>query len=260
MSTADDVITNKLHKSIEAGHAISINKDGTAYSYCHNKKVCNNELGQLGRVGDVYKSLPIKLQESVLVAHVYTGGFASSGHSALIDSKGNLWLSGCDRWQQLGLGSSNSGSSGYTWKSGKLWQDEFQKNEHVVKLLQSLDPTLSTATTTKDNDVSKRWIRDISLGGDHTVILSANNRDVITFGKGGEGQLGLTSKPWVSSPSKSKQLSSSKSDISAVCAFKNCSMTLNDKGEVMKKAGKCSLELKGMKRALDACRKRAKDI
>lgn len=37
-------------------------------------------------------------------------------------------------------------------------------------------------------------------------------------------------------------------------------MTLNDKGEVMKKAGKCSLGLKGMKRALDACRKRAKDI
>jgi len=259
MSTADDDITNKLHKSIEAGHTISINKDGIAYSHCHNKKVCNNELGQLGRVGDAYKCLPIKLQESA-VAHVYTGGFASSGHSALLDIKGNLWLSGCDRWQQLGLGSSNSGSSGYTWTGGKLWQDEFQKNKHVVNLLQSLDPSLSAATTTKDNDISKRWIRDVSLGGDHTVLLSANKRDVITFGKGGEGQLGLTSKPWVSSPSKSKQLSSSKSDISAVCAFKNCSMTLNDNGEVMKKAGKCSLELKGMKKALDACRKRAKDI
>lgn len=257
MSTTDEGITNKIHKSIEAGHTISINKEGTAYSYCHNQKVCNNELGELGRVGDAYKSHSIKLQESVSVAHVYTGGFASSGHSALLDKKGNLWLCGCDRWQQLGLGSSNSGSSGYTWQGGKLWQDEFQKNEHVVKLLQSLDPKLSAATTTKDN--ARRWIRDVSLGGDHTVILSANKRDVITFGKGGEGQLGLTSKHWVSSPSKSKQLSSSKPDISAVCAFKNCSMTLNDKGDVMKKAGKCSLELKGMKRALDACRKRAKD-
>ena len=260
MSTADDnttsQISKEISKSIEAGHTISINKDGIAYSHCHNKKVCNNELGQLGRAGDVYKSLPIKLQESISVAHVYTGGFASSGHSALLDLKGNLWLSGCDRWQQLGLGSSNSGSSGYTWKGGKLWQDEFQKCEHVINLLQSLDPSLSKEPT-KDN--ARRWIRDVSLGGDHTVILSANKRDVITFGKGGEGQLGLTSKPWVSSPSKSKQLSSSKSDISAVCAFKNCSMTLNDKGEVMKKAGKCSLELKGMKRALEACRKRAQD-
>ena len=131
MSTTDEGITNKLHKSIEVGHTIAINKDGIAYSYCHNKKVCNNELGQLGRAGDAYKSLPIKLQESVSVAHVYTGGFESSGYSALLDKNGYLWLSGCDRWQQLGLGSSNSGSSGYTWKAGKLWQDKFQKNEHV---------------------------------------------------------------------------------------------------------------------------------
>ena len=261
MSVANNNTSSRPNKetsrSIEAGHTISINKNGIAYGHCHNRKVCNNELGQLGRIGDAYKSLPIKLQEPVSVSRVYTGGFASSGHSALLDERGNLWLSGCDRWQQLGLGSSNSGSGGYTWTGGKLWQDQFQKNEHVVKLLQSLDPSLSKAPT-KDN--ARRWIRDVSLGGDHTVILSANKRDVITFGKGGEGQLGLSSKPWVSSPSKSKQLSSSNSEISAVCAFKNCSMTLNDKGEVMKKAGKCSLDLKGMKKALDACRKRAKEI
>lgn len=224
MSAADDDTSSRSYKetskSIEAGHTISINNDGIAYSHCHNQKVCDNELGQLGRLGDAYKSLPIKLQESTSVAHVYTGGFASSGHSALLDMNGYLWSTGCDRWQQLGLGSSNSGSSGYTWKGGKLWPDEFQKNEHVVKLLQSLDPTLSAATTTKDNDMSRRWIRDVSLGGDHTVILSSNKRDVITFGKGGEGQLGLTVKPWVSTPSKAKQPSSSKSDISAVCAFK----------------------------------------
>ena len=104
-------------------------------------------------------------------------------------------------------------------------------------------------------DTSRRYIRDVSLGGDHTVILSSNKKDVITFGKGGEGQLGLSSKPWVSSPSKSKVLSSSKGDISAVCAYRNCSLTLNDEGEVMKTAGKC----KGMERMIEACIKRAKD-
>ena len=58
---------------------------------------------------------------------------------------------------------------------------------------------------------------------------------------------------------KSKLLSSTNADISAVCAFRNCSMTLDDNGEVMNKAGKCSLELKGMKRALELCQIRAKD-
>ena len=257
-----------------AGHTIAIDTKGIPHSYCHNPKTCDNSLGQLGRSGDPGILLPIKLQQypdsnnNFSISHVYTGGFASSGHSALLDSNGNLWLSGCDRWQQLGLGSSNSGSSGYTWQNGKLWQDTFQKNEYIVQLIMKLDPSLQqqnvpVATTaaavfpTSDKeDTSRRWIRDVALGGDHTVILSSNKKDVITFGKGGEGQLGLSSKPWVSSLSKSKVLSSSKvGDISAVCAYRNCSMTLNDTGEVMKTAGKC----KGMERALANCIKRAKD-
>ena len=125
----------------------------------------------------------------------------------------------------------------------------------MIELLQQLDPNLGTKQqqneTRKDN--SRRWIRDVALGGDHTVILSSNKKDVITCGKGGEGQLGLTSKPWVSSPSKSKALSSSKSDIAAVCAFRHCSMTLGDDGEIKNSVGKCSK----MTKALELCRKRA---
>jgi hypothetical protein len=37
-------------------------------------------------------------------------------------------------------------------------------------------------------------------------------------------------------------------------------MTLDDNGEVMSRVGKCSLELRNMKKALDLCRKRAKEI
>ena len=127
-----------------------------------------------------------------------------------------------------------------------------------MELIQKLDSSLANNNNIHGH-IPRRWIRDVALGGDHTVILSSNKKDVIVFGKGGEGQLGLTSKPWVSSPAKSKVLSSSDANISAVCAFRNCSMTLNDSGEVMKKAGKCSIEIKGMKRALDMCRKRAKE-
>ena len=46
-------------------------------------------------------------------------------------------------------------------------------------------------------------IRDVALGGDHTVVLSGNQHDVYTFGKGGEGQLGVMGKPFVSAPVKS---------------------------------------------------------
>jgi len=278
-------------KAQEAGHTIAITKNGIPYSHCHNNKICDNELGELGRIGNPSIPLPIRIvhanntntkntddNNDVRIAHAYTGGFPSSGHSAVLDTYGNLWLSGCDRWQQLGMGSSNGGSSGYTWKGGRLWQDQFQKNEHVVDLLRRLDPMLGN-TNGRDGksllvaqsssssssvelgavDSSRRWIRDVALGGDHTVLLSSNKKDVIVFGKGGEKQLGLSSKPWVSSPAKSKVLSSASGNISAVCAFRNCSMTLDADGHVISKAGKCSLELKGMKKALDLCRKRAKE-
>ena len=91
------------------------------------------------------------------------------------------------------------------------------------------------------------------------MVLSMNKRDVVTFGKGAEGQLGLSSKPYVSAVSKSKRLSSTKGDIAAVCAFLNCSWTLNDNGELGNQTGKCSPNIKGMKKAFEACRDRAKN-
>lgn len=247
-------------QSAEAGHTIKITSDGTPFSYCHSSKSCSNELGELGRTNsDPYKLLPITLHDgsTIQASHAYTGGFPSSGHSALIDTKGYLYLCGCDRWQQLGLGSANGGSSGYTWKGGRLWQTHFQRADHVIELLQQLDPNLGLGQSkhlgNNNNDNSRRWIRDVALGGDHTVILSANKKDVITYGKGGEGQLGLTSKPWVSSPSKSKALSSSSPDIAAVCAFRHCSMTLGDDGEMKSSVGKCAK----IRRALELCQRRA---
>ena len=255
-----DVKFIQTSKAQEAGHSIDITSDGIAYSYCHNLKSCNNELGQLGRIGSISTPLPITLQHDGNNKHqpsasfAYTGGFPSSGHSAILDSNGALWVTGCDRWQQLGLGSSDGGSSGYTWKGGRLWQVEFQKNEHVVNLLKKLDPSL-------ENSIKgvgpMRWIRDVALGGDHTLILSSNRKDVISFGKGGEGQLGLSSKPWVSSPAKSKVLSSLNPDIAAVCAHRHCSFTLNEKGGVKAQAGKCSFDVKGFQKALELCQKRA---
>lgn len=70
--------------SREAGHSIGITVDGISYSYCYNPKTCDNELGQLGRMGNANAHLPITLQHDgnvSLAAYSYTGGLASSGHS-----------------------------------------------------------------------------------------------------------------------------------------------------------------------------------
>jgi alpha-tubulin suppressor-like RCC1 family protein len=79
-------------------------------------------------------------------------------------------------------------------------------------------------------------IHDVSLGGDHTLVLSTNNRDVYAFGKGGDGQLGFVGKPFVSAPKKSKILS--QPGTAAVCAIQNCSLTLDQDGEIKRKVGK----------------------
>jgi alpha-tubulin suppressor-like RCC1 family protein len=101
-------------------------------------------------------------------------------------------------------------------------------------------------------------IRDVALGADHSVVLSENRKHVYTFGKGGEGQLGFIGKPFVSAPKKSSQLSSKSEGekIAAVCAIQHCSLTLDDHGRVLNKAGKCRFTT-AMKESLDACIQRA---
>ena len=236
----------------DAGHTLVVAADSEPHSRCHDGRACANELGELGRPGDPAALLPIAIGDGAAAAVAYAGGLRDAGHSALLDERGELWLCGCDRWQQLGLGASAGGASGYTWS--RLWQERFQKNEHVVDLLRRLDPTLGSGS---EGPTARRWIRDVSLGGDHTVVLSANQRDVVVFGKGGEKQLGLASTPWLSSPVKSKALSSPTADICAVCAFRHCSMTLDARGEMMNRAGKCHLSTE-MTKALESCRKRAR--
>ncbi|EEC43567.1 predicted protein [Phaeodactylum tricornutum CCAP 1055/1] len=161
---------------------------------------------------------------------VYVGGTEESGHAALLTMHGELWMCGCDRWQQLGLGSPHGGASGYTWT--QIWHTQFQRNHFV------------------SNHVT---IRDVALGGDHTLVL-ANDKDgtVYSFGKGAEGQLGLRTKPFVHAPTPSPKLSHPHN--AAVCAIRDCSLTLDPEGRVQQMAGKC----RNFEQALAACRQRAR--
>lgn len=238
-----------------SGHSLFISEDGTVYSWGRT-----NALGKLGRRGNAKEPLPATFIDPnegpadsspgrksrkfhVTCTKAFAGGFTDSGHSAVLDSSGNLWLTGCDRWQQLGLGSPSAGAAGYTWKGGATWQEAFQRNDFLPALMEEIS--------------GYRAIRDVALGGDHSLVLSANKQDVFSFGKGGEGQLGLAGKPWVSTPSQSKQLSSKNSDVAAVCAIEHCSLTLDDAGNVLKKAGQCSRRAASFVAALKSCRERA---
>jgi alpha-tubulin suppressor-like RCC1 family protein len=158
------------------------------------------------------------------------GSASDSGHSAIIDQDGKLWMTGCDRWQQLGLGSSSGGSTGYTWRHGKIWHERFTPSRYVTDLIEQTENLKNNDGSSRRGDGGRQTplpsgtIRDVALGGDHTLVLSSNG-NTYAFGKGGDGQLGLTAgKPFVSAPIKSPTLSHP--DASAVCAIGACSIVL----------------------------------
>jgi hypothetical protein len=232
-------------------HSVGITAAGVAYTWGRT-----NDLGQLGRATTDRSSAKtpgrVDIQTSAgssstnaKAVKAYVGGSVDSGHTAILDENGTLWMAGCDRWQQLGLGSSKGGSSGYTWQDGKLWQEQFLATTHLTEFLNE------NGTTTS--------IRDVALGGDHTLVLSSNQRDVYAFGKGGDGQLGLVGKSFVSAFVRSTVLSSSSREkqIAAVCAVKACSMTIDGSGTILNKAGKCRMNNKEMVDGLESCLARA---
>lgn len=242
-----------------SGHSIGVTSQGWAYSWNTTHRKNGTSLGQLGRDGNPRMARLIHVQEDdnnnttgdyVKFQRAYAGGTSDAGHSALLDRQGRLWVFGCDRWQQLGLGSSNAGAVGYTWTA--LWQEKPKRNDFFFR----------NVLEKNDSKGKVNIIRDVALGGDHTLILSSNRKDVISFGKGAEGQLGLGSyKPFVSAAAKAKDLcensssSSSRRMIAAVCAIRHCSLTLDDNGNVLKKVGKC----RDIQKGLEACRRRARD-
>lgn len=225
-------------------HSIGVASDGSVYSWGRS-----NAVGQLGRESTIGKPAMkpgiVPIPTKVARAFCSQGCSSGAGHSALLDYDGRLWMAGCDRWQQLGLGSANGGSSGYTWIDGKLWQDRFVLSESVLDLMQS-----------KSSEKTK--IRDVALGGDHTLVLASNQKDVFAFGKGGDGQLGLMGRSFVSAPVKSKTLSEDGNGVllSSVCAIQKCSLTLDTKGSIRNKVGRCKTNT--VEKGIQTCIAKAK--
>ena len=180
-----------------------------------------NRFGQLGRRSEEKVPHPVEIKSGVPMVKGAVGGSKKSGHTLLLDAKGEVWSFGCDRWQQLGLGSSSAGAVGYTWKGGRLWR-------HVPERIQAL-----------------AGVQDIAAGDDHSVaLLSGGN--VWTWGRGEHGQLGQGgAKPFVMPPTKSIMLSGK--DVTGVVAAGNCTAVIGHDGSIVRYAGKCKDLLENFK-------------
>jgi E3 ubiquitin-protein ligase HERC1 len=175
-----------------------------------------NRFGQLGRGKDcVPAAAPVAVPGNVV--SVSAGGGNDAGHSAVVTESGQVYTWGCDRWQQLGMGSTGEGAQN-TWAGGKLWQ---------------VSPQL----------LCVGGIAAVACGADHTVALKQDGRTVLTWGRGEHGQLGRRSKLFVGAPARSDVLSLTPGEgqpiIARVVAIENCSATLRADGTVIQTAGKC---------------------
>ena len=130
---------------------------------------------------------------------------------------------GCDRWQQLGLGSPDAGAAGYTWEKGRIWQ---------------------TTPRPARLGAGDGTIRQAACGADHTVALARDGATVYTWGRGEHGQLGREARMFVGAPARSSALSGGGGGgagqmIAAVLAVGNCTATCRADGTIIRSVGKC---------------------
>eukprot|EP00965_Chrysotila_dentata_P191917 6174854-Pleurochrysis_carterae.AAC.1 len=157
-------------------------------------------------------ALPPEAREPVRVA-------ASDSHSAVVDSSGEIWLFGCDRWLQLGQAT--------IWKGGSVWRNS------PVRLGKPV--------------ACSRFV-DAALGEDHTLALCEDG-NVWAWGRGEHGQLfGEAKRPFTSPPVLSAVLSGKTVGIGAA---QHCSCRQRADG-VQTCVGSCSTRVKEFAQAAAA--------
>ena len=217
--------------SCSATHCVRV-RDAAAYTWATGstsaRRRRGNRFGQLGRAGDGDDEGPGAAEEGKVevgaevgpLVTASAGGTQDSGHTLMVDADGAVWAFGCDRWQQLGLGSAAAGAVGYTWENGRLWQD---RPRRVAAL-------------------GGERVISVAAGGDHSVALTAEGC-VYTWGRGEHGQLGhLGTKPFVMPPTKSEYLSGD--SAAAILAEENCTAVVGqDRRSILRHAGRCPRHL-----------------
>jgi alpha-tubulin suppressor-like RCC1 family protein len=208
-------------------HCIAL-RDGLAYTWAIART--GNRFGQLctgtaERDVDLARATPLAVRGvPTRIVDVAAGGTKDSGHTALVDADGRVWVCGCDRWQQLGLSGAGAkgNAAGYTWADGKIWQA-------TPQLVVALAP---------------HKIQRVALGGDHSLALDSNGCDVYSWGRGEAGQL-ADGKPFVRAPARAAQLCAiAGARVRAMAAAHDCSaVALGESGSdetVLVFAGRCA--------------------
>ena len=169
-----------MRSSASATHCLTITRDGGVEAKPLTPS--GNRFGQCGD-GRSEKKASLDARRVANIADcvaVAAGGGKDAGHSVAATADGAVYAWGCDRWQQLGLGSAEAGAVGYTWEGGRLWRTSPQRVGALGDVV------------------------DVAAGADHSVALSRDGR-VFAWGRGNDGQLG--NKAFVGPPRKVAALS-----------------------------------------------------
>jgi hypothetical protein len=182
-AAAQDLLPGRAVKKVccGIGHCLAIDDEGVTYSWATRKG--GGKKGVLGRVAlsggsgveEERENPHIPAGEEVPAPISFNGvkGLncaCGDNHSLVVGTDGEVWTFGSDRWMQLGLASWNKGAS-------------HQLHPQRVTAFDKLQLKAAWAV----------------CGGDHTVVVTTDGQ-IVAWGRGKEGQLGLEGNPFTSQP------------------------------------------------------------
>lgn len=161
-----DPITDIVDISASNGNSILVDKYGNVYSCGYNV------YGQLGDYTNTNRLLPVQTKEMQNVVQVSAGRW----HALMLRGDGTVWGIGRNYYGELGINSTMT-SSGSSDQGIRVAKQVMNENKDGVL---------------KD-------ITEIACGGWHSVALTTN-KQVLTWGYGGNGQLGNKASSNISYP------------------------------------------------------------
>jgi len=195
-NTPTHVLPGTTWKSVSVGsdHTAAINTEGQLFTWGGNTY---GQLG-LGSSGGT-RNIPIEVQPGTTWLSVSAG----LDHTMAINTEGQLWAWGENRYGQLGDGSTYSKYNPVRVGMSANWVHVSAGNHHTMAINNvgqlfawgsnngqlGLDTTTGNQTTPAHVSPGTTWL-SVSAGGNHTMAIN-NVGQLFAWGNNGSGQLGL---------------------------------------------------------------------